>query len=221
MEKSIDDILNEAMSEYNEIKDVHNPLMGNLTKVFKNYFGEEGKYYKKLVEFDYMVGDVPEQGKPNKFGQFLDMFGIMMKFYTLMGRSEDVVSYLNSNYGLNITMDARKPVMGGDTKKAERSLSEIYGDDYQKYMDDPQLLINTIVRAGVQTREDIDMAKAEIEAISAEQENLSSTTIMKLLSIRYAKESGKDIQGKIDKLDEAVDKAEFVSDTAHKFVGEN
>lgn len=218
MEKTIDQVLTEAMSDYNEIKDVHNPLMSNLTKVFKNYFDEEGKHFKKLVEFDYMIGDVPEQGKPNKLHQFLDMFGVIMRFYTLMGRDDEMVDYLNSNYGLNMEMDARKPVMGGDVKKAEKSLDKVYGNDYQKFMDDPELLIKTIVRAGVETRQEIDMAKAEIEAIGEGHEKLNKTVIMKLLGLRYVKEQGKDLQDKMDKLDEAVESAEFVYDTAHKFV---
>ncbi|MBF84443.1 MAG: hypothetical protein CL489_08220 [Acidobacteria bacterium] len=211
MSNEMDNIIDECMSDYNEIKDVHNPLLGKLSKIFKNYYGVDTGVYKTLVKHDYKTGDVPEPGKANEFAKYLDMFGQLMRFYSVMERDDEIVSYLNKNFGLNISMNPQKPVQAGDIKKAGKLLTEVYGND--AYLNDPDNMLKTIVRAGVETNEMIDLSKAEIEAI-AEKSELPLTYLNKLLAIRYAKESGKEVDNKIEKIDETIEYHQKLYDLA-------
>lgn len=142
------DLVNDEFENAVEIRKELNGVLWkdyqSLKVLFSAIYGEPASLLKTLSDMNYYLGGYPSPDSPSRISAFSKRFGAIAKYYSLLGRLNEINSHL-AEFGVRIepieTSQVHISREGLNAKKVSKHLDRAIRTFNFQYIDDPKEML--------------------------------------------------------------------------------
>lgn len=142
------DLVNDEFEEAVEIRKELNGVLwkdyNSLKVVFGAIYSEAPSLLKTLSDMNYYLGGYPSPDSPSRISSFSKRFGAIAKYYSLLGRLNEINSHL-AEFGVRVepieTSQVHISREGLNSKKVAKHIDRVSKSFGFEYIDDPKEML--------------------------------------------------------------------------------
>lgn len=199
-EEKVDEVVEIRM----DLKEVYNPKLSGIKKIYKTAFDRDPKELKDLIDFEFFQNGIPKPDAEAKLSVFLDKFVKVCQVYKYIGKESKIVNILSNN-GITLTIDDTTFNCDMDNNKFLKAWNKTF--DGACSATTGKELIEMLLTSALEQMKGSQELKDEVIGHSEKVEakcDISKGAFGKAVDIKQKKSEGKDAQDVVDKLNKTA-----------------